>query len=98
MTVNGKPYVKGDVVFTIDTGKYLVESIDAAGNKWSTEFVSSERNILTETLIKEYFETFDKNGEIYSLSTYSAAFEFAIKREKSFVRTVVWTGQRGIRA
>lgn len=92
VTVNGKPYAKGDVIFTIDTGKYLVESIDAAGNKWSTEFVSSKRNILTETLIKEYFETFDKNGEIYSLSTYSAAFEFAIKREKSFVRTGVWNG------
>ena len=43
-------------------------------------------------MIKEYFETFDKNGEIYSLSTYSAAFEFAIKREKSFVRTGVWNG------
>ena len=90
--VNGKPYAKDDVIFTIDTGKYLVESIDAAGNKWSTEFVSSKRNILTETLIKEYFETFDKNGEIYSLSTYCAAFEFAVKREKSFVRTGVWNG------
>ena len=92
VTVNGKPYAKGDVIFTIDTGKYLVESIDAAGNKWSTEFVSTKRNILTETLIKEYFETFDKNGEIYGLSTYSAAFEFAVRREKSFVRTGVWNG------
>lgn len=92
VTVNGKPYAKGDIIFTIDTGKYLIESVDEAGNKWSTEFVSTKRNILTETLIKEYFETFDKNGEIYSLSTYSAAFEFAIKREKSFVRTGVWNG------
>ena len=92
VTVNGKPYAKGDIIFTIDTGKYLIESVDEAGNKWSTEFVSTKRNIQTETLIKEYFETFDKNGEIYSLSTYSAAFEFAIKREKSFVRTGVWNG------
>lgn len=30
VTVNGKPYAKGDIIFTIDTGKYLVESIDAA--------------------------------------------------------------------
>ena len=92
VTVNGKPYAKGDIIFTIDTGKYLIESVDEAGNKWSTEFVSTKRNILTETLIKEYFETFDKNGEIYSLSTYRAAFEFAIKREKSFVRTGIWNG------
>lgn len=45
VTINGKPYAKGDVIYTIRTGVYQVVVTDAAGNVWKTEFSSEKVNI-----------------------------------------------------
>lgn len=90
VTINGKPYVNSETVYTIDTGIYKVVCTDAAGNVWETEFVSVKQNVLTEALQKEYYEAPDAKGEFYSFATYDSAFAFAVEREKSFVRTGAW--------
>lgn len=90
VTVNGKPYVKGSIIHTIDTGVYHVVSTDYAGNTWETEFRSTKVNVLTKTLQQQYYEVFDANGEYFSFASYEKALEFAVLREKSFVRTGDW--------
>lgn len=93
VTVNGKAYNKGTVIYTIDTGIYKVICTDAAGNVWSTEFTSTKQNVLTETLQKEYWEVADAEGNLYAFATYDAAFAFAAERENSFVRTGEWNSE-----
>ena len=93
VTVNGKAYNKGTVIYTIDTGIYEIICTDAAGNMWSTEFTSSKQNVLTETLQKEYWEAADADGNLYAFATYDAAFAFAAERENSFVRTGEWNSE-----
>lgn len=93
VTVNGKAYNKGTVIYTIDTGIYKVICTDAAGNVWSTEFTSTKQNVLTETLQKEYWEAADADGNLYAFATYDAAFAFAAERENSFVRTGEWNSE-----
>lgn len=93
VTVNGKAYNKGTVIYTIDTGVYEVICTDAAGNVWSTEFTSTKQNVLTETLQKEYWEAADADGNLYAFATYDAAFAFAAERENSFVRTGEWNSE-----
>lgn len=90
VTVNGKSVSNGTTVHTIDTGKYLVKVVDAAGNEWQTEFTSTKKNVLTDTLVKEYFEATDINGDIFSFSTYEKALEFATARENAKVKTAEW--------
>lgn len=93
VTVNGKTYNKGTVIYTIDTGVYEIICTDAAGNVWSMEFTSSKQNVLTETLQKEYWEAADADGNLYAFATYDAAFAFAAERENSFVRTGEWNSE-----
>ncbi len=90
VTINGKPYVKGNPIYTIDTGVYEVKSVDAAGNVWETTFESTKTNVLTKTLQQQYFETLDATGEYRSFSTYEAAYTYAVNREKTLVRTGTW--------
>ena len=63
VTINGKAYTKGQTIYTIDTANYTVEVVDAGGNKWTTEFRSTKKNVLTDTLQKEYYEIYDVNGD-----------------------------------
>ena len=88
--INGNPYTKGQTVYTIDTGKYYVTSIDEAGNVWDTEFVSTKQNVLTKTLQQEYYEIHDAEGNYFSFASYDSAFAFAVEREKTYVRTGEW--------
>ena len=90
VTINGKPYVKGSIVHTIDTGVYKVVSKDAAGNEWETSFASQKVNVPTQTLQQRYYEAYDNNGEYYSFMNYENAFQFAVDRETSLVRTETW--------
>jgi len=90
--VNEKSYVKLETIYTINTGVYVVEVIDAAGNVWDTEFTSTKQNVLTKTLQKEYYEIHDKEGNYYSFASYDSAFAFAVEREKTYVRTGEWNG------
>lgn len=89
-TVNGVNYTKDSVIHTIDTGVYVVAVTDAAGNYWETQFASTKKNILTDTLQKEYFESFDATGTYYAYSTYDGALQSAKAREQGYVRTGEW--------
>ena len=90
VTVNGKAVTNGTKIYTIEGGKYLVNVVDAAGNEWASEFVSTKKNVFTQTLVKEYFEVHDINGDLFAFTTYDKALEFATAREKSKVRTAEW--------
>ncbi len=90
VTVNGKAISNGATVYTIDTGSYVVKVVDAAGNEWQTQFASTKKNVLTDTLVKEYFEATDINGDPFAFTTYEKALEFATVRENSKVKTAEW--------
>lgn len=92
VTVNGKEYKNGDTIYTIENGKYLVESIDAAGNEWRTEFVSDKQNVFAKTLKKEYFETTDLQDEDVAFASYESAYKFALNRENALVSVGEWKG------
>ena len=93
VTINGESYTKGEIVYTIDTGVYKVVVTDRAGNTWSTEFSSTKKNILTDTLQKEYYEINDADGELFAFASYESALEFAKARENSFVRKGEWKSE-----
>ena len=93
VTINGESYTKGEIVYTIDTGVYKVVVTDRAGNTWSTEFSSTKKNILTDTLQKEYYEINDADGEFFAFASYESALEFAKARENSFVRKGEWKSE-----
>ena len=90
VTVNGKSVSNGATVYTIDTGNYVVKVVDAAGNEWQTSFKSTKKNVLTDTLVKEFFEATDINGDPFAFTTYEKALEFATARENSKVKTAEW--------
>ena len=90
VTINGKLYTKGSTIHTIDTGVYKVICTDAAGNVWETSFASQKVNVLTKTLQQKYYEAYDKAGDYYAFMNYENAYEFAVARENSFVRTGTW--------
>lgn len=91
VTVNGKPYTNGEALNTIAGGIYIVESIDAAGNIWTTEFESERRNILTDTVNKEWREAADADGQYFAFATRENALAYAAARERAMVRTGQWT-------
>lgn len=93
VTVNGKPYVNGATIYTIDTGVYNVVCVDEAGNKWETSFTSSKTNVPTETFQKEYYEAHDSEGNYYTFASYDSALAFAVNREKSCVRIGEWNNE-----
>ena len=90
VTVNGKSYTKGETIYTIDTGVYKVVVTDHAGNTWETEFSSTKKNIVTDTLQKEYYEAYDVNGDYFAFASYESALEFAKVRENTYVRKGEW--------
>ena len=90
VTVNGKNVTNGQIIYTIRTGAYTVSVLDTAGNVWTTSFNSEKQNILTAMLQKEYFETSDKDGNIFAFASYEKALEFAISRENGFVKIGTW--------
>lgn len=90
VTINGKPYAKGQTIYTIDTATYTVVVEDAGGNKWTTEFTSTKKNVLTDTLQKEYYEAYDVDGDFFAFTTYENALAFATAREKSLITTGTW--------
>lgn len=93
VTVNGKDYTKDEIIHTIDTGVYKVVVTDYAGNTWTTEFSSEKKNVLTDTLQKEYYEVYDADGEYFAFSTYENALAFATARENGYVRKGEWKSE-----
>lgn len=90
VTINGKPYARDSVIYTIDTGVYNVHVTDAAGNTWETDFASTKKNMVTDTLQQQYFETHDADGNYFTFATYEAAFNFAVERERGYVTSDEW--------
>lgn len=90
VTVNGVRYTKGEVIYTINTGVYSISCIDAAGNVYNTQFVSTKRNVLTNTLKQEYYEACDAEDRYFAFATYEAAVNFAFQRETSYVSVEEW--------
>ena len=80
----------GQIIYTIKTGVYTVSVLDTAGNIWTTSFNSEKQNILTAMLQKEYFETTDKDGNIFAFASYDKALEFATVRENGYVTKAIW--------
>jgi len=91
VTVNGVSVNNGDIIHTIATGEYTVFVTDAAGNTWETRFTSSKKNVLTDTLQKEYFETANGEDNIFSFESYDNAFAFAAEREYGYVTVKNWS-------
>ena len=90
VTVNGKAISNGTTIHTIDTGSYVVKVVDASGNEWQTQFTSTKKNVLTDTLAKEYFEVHDINEDVFAFASYESALEFAKAREMSKVKSAEW--------
>lgn len=102
VTVNGKEYAKGNTIYTIESGKYTVESVDEEGNVWHAEFVSDKQDVFTKTLKKEYFETTDLQDDDVAFASYESAYKFALNRENALVsvgerKGGVWDAMRGLR-
>jgi hypothetical protein len=91
VTVNGKSYDKGGAIKTIDGGAYRIESLDAAGNRWTATFTATRTEILSDTLNKQYYETANSAGDRFAFESYANALTFAKARETALVRAAVWS-------
>ena len=92
VTVNGVSVCNGDTVHTIATGEYEVIVTDAAGNVWSTSFTSTKKNILTDTLVREFYEVKNADGTPISYADYDNALNYARKIENEYVTVGIWSG------
>ena len=92
VTINGVPIYNGDIIHTISSGEYEVIVTDAAGNVWSTSFTSTKKNILTDTLVNQYYEVEDADGKSTAFSSYENALNYARAVESGYVNTGVWSG------
>lgn len=90
VTVNGISYTKNSPINTITDGRYQIQSIDAAGNVWATEFVSTQKTVRTETANQEWWEATNTNGQYYAFDSYANALSFATERELTTVRSAEW--------
>jgi hypothetical protein len=103
ITVNGKDYYKdtddnqqdkdnhNPIIQTINNGIYQIESIDQAGNVWTTQFVSNHQDILSSTINVDYYETYDNSNQYYSFETQLNATTFATERENTLVKIGNWS-------
>lgn len=85
VTVNGIAVESRTEIGTLYGGKYIVVSKDAAGNVWTSEFVSERVNINAVTSNKEWWEC---GG--YAFETYDNALDFMLDAESALVRTGEW--------
>ena len=92
VSINGVTVDKDAVIYTINAGEYEVVVTDAAGNVWSTSFTSTKKNILTDTLVNQYYEVEDADGKATAFSSYENALNYAKAVESGYVNTGVWSG------
>jgi hypothetical protein len=102
ITINGKDCYKANddqqdkdnhnpIIQTINNGIYQVESIDQAGNIWTTQFISNHQDILSSTMNVDYYETYDNQNQYYSFETQLNATTFAAERENTLVKIGTWS-------
>lgn len=53
-----------------------------AATKWTTEFRSTKKNVLTDTLQKEYYEIYDVNGDYFAFTTYENCSRLCNRKRK----------------
>ena len=92
VTVNGVDINNGSVIHTINTGTYEVIATDAAGNVWTLSFTSTKKNVLTDTLVREYYDVENTDGMLISYASYDNALDYARSVENGYVSTGVWNG------
>lgn len=90
VTVNGALISNNTTIHTINGGSYTVQVFDEAGNQWRFTFTSTKKNILTDTLVKEFFETYDNSNNVFAFASYEKALAFATSRESKNVQTAQW--------
>ena len=92
ITVNGMPYVFGDIICSLAGNTYNIVVYDAAGNKSETKFSGGHLDLATITTQKEYWEVKDGWSEyVYSFSKYENALSYATSAEKRFVAYKTWS-------
>ena len=91
ITVNGMPYVFGDIICSLAGNTYNIVVYDAAGNKSETKFSGGHLDLATITTQKEYWEVKDGWSEyVYSFHKYENALQYATSAEKRFVTLKTW--------
>ncbi|MBQ7830621.1 MAG: hypothetical protein IJ393_00945 [Clostridia bacterium] len=91
ITINGKDYVFGSIVYTIAGEEYNVVVYDAAGNESTKRFWGGIEDIETFTLQKEYWEVKDGWSDyVYSFQRYESALGYATTAEKRFCVLKTW--------
>ncbi len=94
ITVNGMPYVFGDIICSLAGNTYNIVVYDAAGNKSETKFSGGHLDLATITTQKEYWEVKDGWSEyVYSFSKYENALSYATSAEKRFVAYKTWNSE-----
>lgn len=92
ITINGNLYT-GRTIHVLNGCEYEIVCTDMAGNVWSTSFTAATKDIHTETLIKQYYEAADGNGNIYAFSSYNEAVAFALYPERNTYQIKEWNTQ-----
>ncbi len=90
VTVNGVEINNGQIIHTINGGTYNIFAIDSSGNTWDYTFTSTQNNFITNTLRKDYYETYSHLRDYYSFSSYESALKFACEREFKEVMKAEW--------
>lgn len=91
ITINGKNYAFGSIVYTLAGKEYNVVVYDAAGNQSTKKFYGGTIDIPTMTLQKEYWEVKDGWSDyVYSFQKYENALSYATNAEKRFVVLKTW--------
>ena len=92
ITVNGMPYVFGDIICSLAGNTYNIVVYDAAGNKSETKFSGGHLDLATITTQKEYWEVKDGwSDNVYSFSKYESALSYATSAERRFVTYKTWS-------
>ena len=92
ITVNGKPYVFGDIIYSLSGITYNIVVYDAAGNTSETKFSGGYIDLPTMTRQKQYWEVNNNwSNSVYSFQKYVNALSYAMSAEKSFVDYKTWS-------
>jgi hypothetical protein len=92
ITVNGMPYVFGDIICSLAGNTYNIVVYDAAGNTSETRFSGGHIDLPTITIQKEYWEVKDGWSDyVYSFHKYENALSYATSAERRFVVYKTWT-------
>ena len=92
ITINGKDYAFGSIVYTLAGKEYNIVVYDAAGNQSTKKFWGGIIDLSAITLQKEYWEVKDGWSDyVYSFSKHENALTYAMTAERRFVTYKTWS-------